>query len=156
MDGDARLYTSPTGIPNAVANPLAKQFTGDGVVFQRSAVRPAHVRDGLSYTILVGEKGLFPSQYLTGLHESDNEGAYSGDDRDQLCTCDGLPQTEARRDTDSPRPTSSQEYFGSSHAQVSNYAFGDGSVRGVAYEVNVEMLRRMVVRNDGLSIEVEP
>ena len=156
MDGDARLYTSPTGIPNAVANPLAKQFTGDGVVFQRSAVRPAHVRDGLSYTILVGEKGLFPSQYLTGLHESDNEGAYSGDDRDQLCTCDGLPQTEARKDTDSPRPTSSQEYFGSSHAQVSNYAFGDGSVRGVAYEVNVEMLRRMVVRNDGLSIEVEP
>jgi prepilin-type processing-associated H-X9-DG protein len=156
MDGDARLYTSPTGIPNLIALPSSKQFTGDGVVFQRSAVRPAHVRDGLSYTVVVGEKGLSPSLYLTGAHDSDNEGAYSGDDRDQLCTCNGLPQTAARQDTDSPRPTSSQEYFGSSHSQGSNYAFGDGSVRTVSYDINVEMLRRMVVRNDQLPVEFEP
>lgn len=155
-DGDARLYTSPTGIPNPLADPTSKQFTGDGVVFQRSAVGPAHVRDGLSYTVVVGEKGLFPSQYLTGAHNSDNEGAYSGDDPDVLCTCNGLPQTAARRDTDSPRPTGSSNYFGSSHSQGSNYAFGDGSVRAVSYDIDVEMLRRLVVRNDQLLVEVEP
>ena len=146
---------TPGGLPmplDSSSPPKNKPFTGNGIVFQHSGIRAAHVRDGLTYTILAGEKYINASQYLTGLDLSDNEHAYSGDDRDTLCSCNGLA-------TDAPRQDSSRwasrYFFGSPHVQGSNYAFGDGSVRAVSYDVNVEMMRRMVVRDDGLMLEIE-
>ena len=148
-----RWYTSPGGTPNPNGLPPDKQFTGNGIVFQRSGIRSSHLRDGFSFTILAGEKYLESGPaFLSTSDNSDNENAYTGDDRDTLCNCSGLTTNAPRQDSASVLATHS---FGSRHPQVSNYAFADGSVRAVAYDVNVEMLRRMVVRNDGLSVEIE-
>jgi prepilin-type processing-associated H-X9-DG protein len=140
-------------LSNSNAEPAAKRFNGNGVVYQHSGVKPAHVRDGLSFTILVGEKYINPSQYLTGADQSDNENAYVGDDRDTLCSCDGLATNAPRQDS---LRWASRYFFGSPHSQGSIYAFGDGSVRTVSYDVDLEMMRRMVVRNDQLPVEFEP
>jgi prepilin-type N-terminal cleavage/methylation domain-containing protein/prepilin-type processing-associated H-X9-DG protein len=148
-----RWFTSPGGEPNPNGFPATKQFTGDGIVFQRSGIRAAHVRDGLTYTIVAGEKYINAGQYLTGLDQSDNESAYTGDDRDTLCSCNGLATNAPRQDS---IRWASRYFFGSPHSQGCNYAFGDGSVRTVAYDVDIEMMRRMVVRNDRLPVEVEP
>jgi prepilin-type N-terminal cleavage/methylation domain-containing protein/prepilin-type processing-associated H-X9-DG protein len=120
----------------------------DGLVHQRSGVRPAHVRDGLSNTLFAGEKYLNPTAYESGNDNSDNESAYTGDDRDTLCNCSG-PRDRPLQDTPG---IGNRFHFGSGHAGGPGFAFADGSVRLLGYDIDPEILRRLVVRNDGQTV----
>ncbi len=49
-----------------------------GVCFELSTVRTADITDGLSQTLLIGEKYLVPECYVTGKDAGDNENLYVG------------------------------------------------------------------------------
>jgi prepilin-type N-terminal cleavage/methylation domain-containing protein len=138
--------TAPSSLPVPAADSTAWLVNTDagynGLVHQRSGVRPDDVNDGLSHTLLIGEKYLNPLAYDTGLDNSDNESAYVGDDRDVLCNCSTQPEQD--------RPgLGNRFHFGSVHAGGGGYAFGDGSVRMIRYTIDREMIRRLGVRDDG-------
>jgi prepilin-type N-terminal cleavage/methylation domain-containing protein len=63
-------------------------LAGDGdpatVTAQRTEVRAAHVRDGMSSTYLIGEKCLNPDNYATGLDICDDHSLFAGDDLDMF------------------------------------------------------------------------
>ena len=114
----------------------------NGLIYQRSGLTGAHVRDGLSLTLLVGEKYLNPTAYGTGLDNADNESAYVGDDRDVLCNCSEPPLQDTPGIGD-------RFHFGSPHPGGGGYAFADGSVRMLRYDIDSEIFRWLAVRNDG-------
>jgi len=141
---------APSSLPVPTADSTAwlvnKDAGYNGLLHQRSGVEPAHVRDGLSNTLLIGEKYLNPLAYETGLDNSDNESAYVGDDRDVLCNCSTQPEQD--------RPgLGNRFHFGSVHAGGGGYAFGDSSVRMLGYDIDPETLRRLGVRNDGEAVD---
>jgi prepilin-type N-terminal cleavage/methylation domain-containing protein len=144
---------APSSLPEPAADSTAWLVNRDqgynGLVHQRSGVQPAHVRDGLANTLFAGEKYLNPLAYATGLDNSDNESAYVGDDRDVLCNCSG----EADRPLQDTPGVGNRFHFGSVHAAGGGYAFGDGSVRLLAYDIDPEALRRLMVRSDGETID---
>jgi prepilin-type N-terminal cleavage/methylation domain-containing protein/prepilin-type processing-associated H-X9-DG protein len=106
--------------------------------------RFADLDDGLSNTILVGEKQVPKSGELTvpwdgslynGNHPScSTRGGYLG----------GKPLTTNPHDT---RLT-----FGSRHDRVVQFAFADGSVRGLPDTIDSEAFLRFVLRNDGETV----
>jgi prepilin-type N-terminal cleavage/methylation domain-containing protein/prepilin-type processing-associated H-X9-DG protein len=111
----------------------------------------ADVTDGLSNTLLVGEKHV----RIGHLGESvDGDMAYySG----YLYT---TAQRSAGRYKDSaghwqnkpimkPDDAASQVRFGSWHPGVCNFVFCDGSVHSLPVNIDIEVLRRLAVRNDG-------
>ena len=107
----------------------ATKFTG--ISFQRSRVTVAEIRDGLSNTILVGEKHLKPSRYYNGADPGDNESMYGGYglDLNRPASQSLLP---ARDHDDTTNPSFR---FGSAHVVTFHAVFCDGAVRKIAYAV---------------------
>lgn len=125
----------------------------NGVSGWRIGARMGQISDGLSKTVLVGEKFLQPQHYehscpLPGGQPSkgnggDNGSMYIGYDLDVARTGqlmrDYNPQIGLSIGT---------SHFGSAHPEAANFAFCDGSVRSIRYDI--ENFQRFVVRNDGL------
>lgn len=123
----------------------------DGVIFRRSCVRVSDVADGLSRTLLLGEKYLDPSLMMSGTSPDDDQSLYSGHDRDVVRTGCVPPQADragydpARTYGGFPPPIA----FGSSHPAGCGMAFCDGAVRTVAYDVDRAVFTASAGRNDG-------
>lgn len=115
----------------------------DGVVYLRSQVSPALVRDGLSQTYLIGEK-----HTLAGVPDpGDDQSAYSGYDYD---TVRWTPPSAP------PLPDGGQvgiDRFGASHPLGAQFVFCDGSVRSISFEIDPEIHRRLGNRQDRLPID---
>ena len=54
----------------------------NGISFAHSEVTLAQITDGSSHTLMVGEKFLNPDFYTTGEDPADDQGLFSGHDRD--------------------------------------------------------------------------
>ncbi len=92
--GDQAINQNGGGQPGSVAemdtysgwsnadNPATPSIYCTGISYYRSMVPIRWVKDGLSYTYLVGEKFLYSDQYGSGLDGADNEFLFTGWDND--------------------------------------------------------------------------
>lgn len=112
-----------------------------GVSFERSEITDGHIPDGLSNTLLIGEKYLNPDKYTTGNSAADNESMYTGFNNDHYRSTSYAP----RRDQPG---LGSTKRFGSAHATGCNVVFCDGSARTMPYNVDEETFKNLGNRKD--------
>ena len=114
----------------------------NGVVYRRSEINSAHIRDGLSNTYMVGERYLNPLNYFNGAPANDDQGLYIGHDQDVLSSTIKAPaQDRAGR--------SHPWAFGSAHSGSFNMALCDGSVRTISYAIDPNVHRVLGDRDSG-------
>ena len=100
----------------------------------------ADLTDGVSNTILVGEKHVRPSRW--GIAQEDGS-IYNGDHPGNFSRCGG-PGCELAKSPTSPY----RNNFGSYHTGYCNFLLGDGSVRPISTRLSTDILGRLTVRND--------
>jgi prepilin-type N-terminal cleavage/methylation domain-containing protein len=127
----------------------------DGVSGERSEITPAHIRDGLSRTIFVGEKYLNPDYYFTGTDGADNNSLYQGNDWDTNRWVTGVDSAgkatsvaERMPRMDTPGYNTTSERFGSSHTASFHVVLCDGSVQSISYAVDLVVYSYLGNRKD--------
>ena len=122
----------------------------NGVIFQRSEVRIADIRDGTSNTLLIGEKNLNPDNYFTaGADGYESENMYVGLDDDHYRWA--TPSYTPRQD----QPSYCGGCFGSAHANSCNIACCDGSVQMISYSIDADVFSYLANRDDGKVIDAQ-
>ena len=125
------------------------QQESSGVIYQRSTLATARIRDGASQTYLVGEKNIMPDHYQNGIDYGDNNySMYTGIDKDTIRVANS---TYALR-PDQPglhAPWS----FGGPHPGTWQVVFCDGSVRNISYGIDPIVHTRLADRNDGQAVD---
>jgi prepilin-type N-terminal cleavage/methylation domain-containing protein/prepilin-type processing-associated H-X9-DG protein len=105
------------------------------------------VSDGLSNTILAGDKQCHPT--VLGSSGGDNEiWNNSGWDQDHVRFGEAVPDSDANH-PDSTQPTFWSVRFGSSHPGGFNAVMGDGSVRFIRYGIDANSWMYLCLINDG-------
>jgi prepilin-type N-terminal cleavage/methylation domain-containing protein/prepilin-type processing-associated H-X9-DG protein len=113
----------------------------DGVVGRARWYQFREITDGLSNTVLFGEKYVNPDHYTDAQDLGDNENGYIGSDRDTLRNTQ--PPCRDRKGYDNSYA------FGSAHPAGFNMAFCDGSVRHVPFSIDVNLHTASLLREDG-------
>ncbi len=122
-------------------------FDGNGISLAGAEVAMAHIRDGSSNTYMLGEKYIGPDQYFNGLDDGDDHGIYEGHGVDTHRWAAHLPAQE--------RPGEMAWWsFGSPHSGSCNFAFCDGSVRGISYSIDLEVHKVLAHRASGVPVDV--
>ena len=106
----------------------------------RSRTAFRDLTDGLTHTLIIGEKHIRPSRY--GIAPEDGA-IYNGDHPANFSRCGG-PGSPLAKSPTAPYQTN----FGSSHDQMCNFLLADGSVRAVNVLIATDILGRLTVRND--------
>jgi len=158
--GDGRYFDGwgrqPTSAAQADSGSFGWARTDDpalityasGVIYYRSQLDVARIRDGLSNTYLLGEKYLNPDLYSTGSDLGDNQDAFIGFEADNhRFTNLAYPPRQ-----DTPGYTDFKP-FGSVHAGGFTMSFCDGSIRTVSHTVSPETHRRLGNRQDRLPVD---
>jgi prepilin-type N-terminal cleavage/methylation domain-containing protein len=120
--------------------------------------KPAHILDGLSVTILAGEKRMNVSYCTTEQQPDDNDG-YAGTFQDDVIRwgAAGTPDGNLVPAPDFSGPQYQWRQplipniwqFGSSHALGANFVACDGAVRFMAFTVDPETFSRLCSIKDG-------
>lgn len=134
---------------NAIQTFTAKDSAANGIFFPGSQLKAQAITDGLSKTLLIGEKHLKPEAYLNGSDDSDNEAALIGDNIDIVRWTAYLPSKDQKGLTN-------YQGFGSAHAAVFGAAFCDGSVQFLSYVVDASVFANLGNRKDGNVSSVAP
>ncbi len=129
-------------LTHALSDYAAGNREQTGIVRRFTPLKIAEVTDGLSHTLLLGDKRLNVRQ-LGEPQDDDNEGYTVGWNEDTI-----------RRTDEPPRPDhdggeDGEKLFGSSHPAACNVALADGSVHSVSYEIAAEAFERLGNRSDG-------
>ncbi len=132
-----------TGIISS-SRPACHMFKSAGWI---DRVRIRHVTDGLSNSIVAGEKHILREQL--GLYPFDPP-AYDGDVLQGAARIGGPGFPIAAGASDSATDFLS---FGSWHTSVCNFVFGDVSVRGLTSATDTEILGALCNRADGMVID---
>lgn len=127
--------TIPPTVPDGTfALPNAKLVTWKSRTSFRDLV------DGLSNTIMVGEKHVRPSRF--GIAQEDGA-IYNGDHPGNFSRCGGPGYPIARSST-----APFNDNFGSYHEGICNFTLADGSVRSINVLIATDLLGRLTTRND--------
>ncbi len=120
----------------------------------RGVLNLSSIADGLSHTIFLGDKHVRPAMFAASLEDSS---VFNGDHTYGYVRYAGR-QTDAGKVT-VERPLASRrdaglaaQRFGSWHPGVCQFAFGDGSVRPVRNDIDLDTLTRLADRADGLVV----
>ena len=116
-----------------------------GIAYQRSEVRPAMVRDGLSQTYMIGEKYVTRRNYQTADDPGHDQSAYSGVDLDINRWVLSPPLADGDE--------VSSRCFGSAHPDGCHVVFCDGAVKLISYQIDAEVHRRLGNRQDGKPVD---
>ncbi|MDO5112923.1 MAG: DUF1559 domain-containing protein [Planctomycetia bacterium] len=143
---------------------LSRNYTG--VIYQFSKVTIGQIRDGLSNTLLFGEKGLDTRFYTTYVYEGNT---LWGEDCAEYCgenhhkslrtTYGGSYNGNTFSESTSRLPkqdrtgyTGCGEVFGSAHAGSFGVAMCDGSVQRLTYSVSPEVFHCLGNKADGKAV----
>jgi len=119
-----------------------------GVIYLRSLICVADIRDGTSNTYFVGEKNVRPDNYQDGKDYGDNTAMFQGQDSDNNRWTD-----QGR----TPKPDTPglllTQRFGSAHPSGCNFVFCDGSVHMISYSIDATTHRHLGHRRDGQVVD---
>ncbi|MDA7979301.1 MAG: DUF1559 domain-containing protein [Pirellulales bacterium] len=148
-EGDRHLKTGPgpSRLSDVDTHAWPNNGIATGVMFLRSEITPQQIHDGVSNTYFLGEKYVFFRDYLTFNSAGYDQSGYVGADLDTN-RCTSHPPTWDMIEL-SNAPNKGAQYFGSAHPKFSWFAFGDGSVRPISYNVDPEEYRSAGHRRDG-------
>jgi prepilin-type N-terminal cleavage/methylation domain-containing protein/prepilin-type processing-associated H-X9-DG protein len=136
-------------------------------------VKPSHITDGASKTLLVGEKYVRNDAYEGSFEgtnrNSDDRGWTDGFDADIMrSTCfppvsdgDSIGWSPLLKNYFDDDPSTAFAafnvyHFGSAHIAGINAAFADGSVRSIAYDIDVLVFNALGTRNGEETVADEP
>lgn len=144
-EGDYITNTGPGPTTLAIGDSVSYAWLdvsqATGICFQRSEIRWADVKDGLSATYLVGEKYVTASAYQTATDPGYDQSWNSGVDLDLNRWTIDPPLQDS--------PMQHERRFGSAHNGGLNMALCDGSVRFVNYSIDTTTHRALGNRRDG-------
>ena len=156
-DGPASLAIGDS--PEAARHFATIAAKATGVVHSASMVRLSELVDGASKTILAGEKYVAPESYQTGEDPGDDQAALMGMNKDIVRWTAQGPEAGALGAPAVPRQDSrgidARYSFGSAHPGSFGVVFCDGSVRSVAYDVDMAALTSAAHRRDGGTAALE-
>lgn len=135
----------PPSLAAAASYDWGKVETHTGINFRRSTIKAGQIIDGMSKTYMVGEKYLNPAIYENDANQvdlSDNENMYTGYNNDNLRNTYYAPEGDTYLVSDYWR-------FGSAHPAVMNFAYCDGSIQSVSFDVDLTVHQQMGTRNGG-------
>jgi prepilin-type processing-associated H-X9-DG protein len=148
----------PTVITTAMIDYAGSNF--DGVSGSSGVIRPLsdpqapmrirNITDGLSNTLLVGEKALYRPN-LGQLQVDDDQGYTVGSDHDTMRHTDRAPTP----DYSEPSLTGTTAYtgtFGSSHPNLFQVVFADGSVHQLSVSIDTTVFSYLGNVSDGHAI----
>ena len=115
----------------------------------------ANVKDGTTNTLMISEKRLIPTQYLTGAWH-DDRGWTDGWDPDliRLTSAPFGSDSRAQADQDSGSVGDIGYHFGSAHSTGMNACFADASVKFIPYTINRVNFSRMGHRADSQTVDM--
>jgi prepilin-type N-terminal cleavage/methylation domain-containing protein len=117
--------------------------------FYKQPIAFAAVTDGLSNTLIVGEK-TWNRAGADKLTANDNEGYTAGWNHDTVRQTQVLPQPDFNiPPASSSDPIQTKDTFGASHPGIFQIVLCDGSVRSVSYQIDLTTWQRLGHRSDG-------
>jgi prepilin-type processing-associated H-X9-DG protein len=120
----------------------------------RSVTNFASISDGLSNTLLIGEKHVRPDGL--GLASNGDDAYYSGYNYTTAQRSAGwftdVSGVRQNKPLMKPHDAASTIRFGSWHTGTCNFVFCDGSVHSLPVNIDIEVLRRLADRADGLPV----
>jgi prepilin-type N-terminal cleavage/methylation domain-containing protein len=124
------------------------QMNGLTVLPRSGLISIKRITDGVSKTILYGEKFQRPANYDT-IDDDNDQGWNMGHDRDINRWCNNEPLSDIHGD-----PAGRSGLFGSAHPGGMQCTMADASTHTMAYDIDREVFRRLGVRNDGLPVSL--
>src|SRR5262249_18140668 len=127
--------------------------TNNNITGWRSMIGFGDITDGLSNTLLIGEKQVNPANF--GQQPFGDNSIYNGDDIRTIVRVAGrqLPGPVDRPLASGPNAAFRRdERFGRAHAGVCQFVLCDGSVRALSITISIDTLTRLAMRNDGLPV----
>jgi hypothetical protein len=118
----------------------------------KSRTRLHDIVDGTSHTFLAGEKHVPQSKYGQSGPSWGDGAIFNGDFSRNYSRIAGLPKFNlGQGPNDLAGPWHCK--FGSDHAGICQFVFSDGHVANVGNSVDINVLNRLAVRDDGQAID---
>lgn len=141
---------NPWGVPgNGRDGPVVRR--PNGAASRAGVVRASSIKDGMSNTLLIGEKCL--NAGLLGQRQTDDESGWVEGYDWETIRWGFVPPSRDFQDTNPASATSGyqalHQAFGSAHQAVFFAALCDGAVRSVDYGVELDTFQRLCSRSDG-------
>ena len=153
VPGDSDTNFNWGGNGNGIIITALPKCSGSTLIGVFSELRAAHVRDGLSNTLMIGEKHVAADKLGKAPVDGGDgqDGPYA--DGDHLMNSTrlggvGYPIATGEHDT-----VAGSLNFGSWHPGVCQFALGDGSVHGLNTAIDTTILGYLSRRNDGQAID---